>query len=82
VAALGPKKLRVKLSEHHPALAVRRRARSAIGCDAKEWLSGRLGAVRCPPYARPFAAVTGANDVMVHRLKGGFAPAAAGAAIR
>jgi putative transposase len=59
----GPKKLRVKLSEHHPALAVP--AASTIG----DWLR-REGMVersprrrRCPPYARPFAAVTGANDV-------------------
>src|SRR6267143_5786390 len=54
----GPKKLRVKLSEHHPALAVP--AASTIG----DWLR-REGMVersprrrRCPPYARPFAAVT------------------------
>src|SRR4029077_4117037 len=68
----GPKKLRVKLSEHHPALAVP--AASTIG----DWLR-REGMVersprrrRCPPYARPFAAVTGANDVWCTDFKGWF----------
>jgi len=68
----GPKKLRVKLSEHHPALAVP--AASTIG----DW-PRREGMVersprrrRCPPYARPFAAVTGANDVWCTDFKGWF----------
>ncbi len=59
----GPKKLRVKLSELHPELAVP--AVSTIG----DWLrrEGLVGRSRrrrrCPAYARPFAAVTAANDV-------------------
>ena len=44
----GPKKLRVKLVEHHPELPGRRPARSAIGCGAKVWSAGRAtgGAAR------------------------------------
>ena len=59
----GPKKLRVKLSELHPEMAVP--AASTIG----DWLR-REGVVgrsrrrrRCPPYAQPYAAVSAANDV-------------------
>ena len=59
----GPKKLRVKLVEHHPELPVP--AASTIG----EWLR-REGVVgrscrrrRCPAYTQPFAAVSAANDL-------------------
>ena len=68
----GPKKLRVKLVEHHPELPVP--AASTIG----EWLR-REGVVgrsrrrrRCPPYTQPFAAVSAANDVWCTDFKGWF----------
>jgi len=68
----GPKKLRVKLVEHHPELPVP--AASTIG----EWLR-REGVVgrsrrrrRCPPYSQPFAAVSAANDVWCTDFKGWF----------
>src|SRR5215470_6607103 len=68
----GPKKLRVKLAEHHPELPVP--AASTIG----EWLrregvAGRLRQRRrCPPYTQPFAAVSAANDVWCTDFKGWF----------
>ena len=68
----GPKKLRVKLVEHHPELPVP--AASTIG----EWLR-REGVVgrsrqrrRCPPFTQPFAAVGAANDVWCTDFKGWF----------
>ena len=67
----GPKKLRVKLVEHHPELPVP--VASTIG----EWLR-REGVVdrsrrrRCPPYTQPFAAVSAANDVWGTDFKGWF----------
>jgi putative transposase len=68
----GPKKLRVKLVEHHPELPMP--AASTIG----EWLR-REGVVgrsrrrrRCPPYTQPFAAVSAANDVWCTDFKGWF----------
>jgi len=63
----GPKKLRVKLSELHPEMAVP--AASTIGdWLRREGLVERLpGRRRCPAYTRPFAAVAAANDV-VHRF--------------
>jgi putative transposase len=68
----GPKKLRVKLVEHHPELPVP--AVSTIG----DWLR-REGVVgrsrqrrRCPPYTQPFAAVSAANDVWCTDFKGWF----------
>jgi putative transposase len=68
----GPKKLRVKLVEHHPELPVP--AASTIG----EWLR-REGVVgrsrqrrRCPAYTQPFAAVSAANDVWCTDFKGWF----------
>jgi len=67
----GPKKLRVKLVEHHPELPVP--LASTIG----EWLR-REGVVdrsrrrRCPPYTQPFAAVSAANDVWGTDFKGWF----------
>ena len=68
----GPKKLRVKLVEHHPELPVP--ATSTIG----EWLR-REGVVgpsrrrrRCPAYTQPFAAVSAANDVWCTDFKGWF----------
>src|SRR5262249_37240682 len=65
----GPKKLRVKLVEHHPELPVP--AASTIG----EWL--RRGGVagrsrRRRAYTQPFAAVTAANDVWCTDFKGWF----------
>jgi len=68
----GAEKLRVNLSEHHPALRSRRRARSAIGCDAKEWLTVASGAVVVRLTPEPFAAVTGANDVGAPTSRVGF----------
>jgi putative transposase len=68
----GPKKLRVKLGERHPELAVP--AASTIG----EWLrrAGLVGRSRrrrhCPVYTQPFAAVTAANDVWCTDFKGWF----------
>ena len=68
----GPKKLRVKLGELHPELAVP--AASTIG----DWLrrEGLVGRARrcrhCPPYTRPFAAVAAANDVWCTDFKGWF----------
>ena len=68
----GPKKLRVKLAERHPELAVP--AASTIG----EWLrrEGLVGRARrrrhCPAYTQPFAAVTAANDVWCSDFKGWF----------
>jgi transposase-like protein len=68
----GPKKLRVKLGERHPELAVP--AASTIG----EWLrrEGLVGRSRrrrhCPVYTQPFAAVTAANDVWCTDFKGWF----------
>ena len=68
----GPKKLRVKLSELHPEMAVP--AASTIG----DWLrrEGLVGRSRrrrhCPPYTRPFAAVAAANDVWCTDFKGWF----------
>ena len=68
----GPKKLRVKLVEHHPELPVP--AASTIG----EWLrrEGVAGRSRqrrrCPPYTQPFAAVSAANDVWCTDFKGWF----------
>src|SRR5215510_2519812 len=68
----GPKKLRVKLVEHHPELPVP--AASTIG----EWLrrEGVAGRSRrrrrCPAYTQPFAAVTAANDVWCTDFKGWF----------
>ena len=72
LAPLGPKKLRVKLSELHPELAVP--AASTIGdWLRREGLVGRLRQRRrCPPYTRPFAAVTAANDVWCTDFKGWF----------
>jgi len=68
----GPKKLRVKLVEHHPELPLP--AASTIG----EWLR-REGVVgrsrrrrRCPAYTQPFAAVSVANDVWCTDFKGWF----------
>lgn len=68
----GPRKLRAKLIELHPALATS--AVSTIG----EWLS-RAGLVgpsrrhrRCPDYRRPSAAMTAANDVWCTDLNGQF----------
>jgi putative transposase len=68
----GPKKLRVKLAEHHPELAVP--AASTIG----DWLrhEGLVGRSRrrrrCPAYTQPFAAVAAANDVWCTDFKGWF----------
>lgn len=68
----GPKKLRAKLSALEPDWAVP--AASTIG----DWLSqagltrGRRRRHRCPPYSRPFAAVTAANDVWPVDFKGWF----------
>src|SRR5215472_9124461 len=47
----GPKKLRVKLVEHHPSCRCRRPARSGNGCGAKVWSADRAsgGAVRLTP---------------------------------
>ena len=74
----GPKKLRVKLAEHHPELPVP--AASTIG----DWLrrEGLVGRSRrrrrCPAYAKPFAAVTAANDVWCTDFKGWFRTADGG----
>jgi putative transposase len=68
----GPKKLRVKLPELHPELAMP--AASTIG----DWLrrEGLVGRSRrrrhCPAYTQPFAAVTAANDVWCTDFKGWF----------
>src|SRR5215468_953401 len=64
----GPKKLRVKLAEYHPELAVP--AVSTIGdWLRREGLAGRSRRRRrCPAYTQPFATVTAANDV-VHRFQ-------------
>jgi transposase InsO family protein len=68
----GPKKLRVKLSELHPELAVP--AVSTIG----DWLrrEGLVGRSRrrhrCPAYTQPFATVAAANDVWCTDFKGWF----------
>ena len=78
----GPKKLRVKLIEPHPALPVP--AASTIG----DWLrrEGVVGRLRqrrrCPPYTQPFAAVSAANDVWCTDFKGWFRTAMVGGAIR
>jgi putative transposase len=68
----GPKKLRVKLSEGRPELAVP--AASTIGdWLRREGLVGRLRRRRrCPAYTRPFAAVAAANDVWCTDFKGWF----------
>src|SRR6516162_1175579 len=68
----GPKKLRVKLSELHPEMAVP--AASTIGdWLRREGLVERLpGRRRCPAYTRPFAAVAAANDVWCTDFKGWF----------
>jgi hypothetical protein len=70
LAALGPKKLRVKLAERHPELLVP--AASTIG----DWLR-REGLVarsrqrrRCPAYTQLFATVAAANDVWCTDFKG------------
>src|SRR5215469_2066068 len=68
----GPKKLRVKLIEHHPELPVP--AASTIG----DWLrrEGVVGRLRrrrrCPPHTQPFAAVSAANDLWCTDFKGWF----------
>ena len=68
----GPKKLRVKLRELHPDMAVP--AASTIGdWLRREGLVERLsGRRRCPAYIRPFAAVAAANDVWCTDFKGWF----------
>jgi len=68
----GPKKLRVKLRELHPDMAVP--AASTIGdWLRREGLVERLsGRRRCPAYTRPFAAVAAANDVWCTDFKGWF----------
>jgi len=68
----GPKKLRVKLGELDPELAVP--AASTIG----DWLrrEGLIGRPhrrrRCPAYTKPFATVAAANDVWCTDFKGWF----------
>lgn len=68
----GPKKLRAKLGEGRPDLALP--AASTIGdWLRREGLAGRSRRRRrCPAYARPFAAVTAANDVWCTDFKGWF----------
>ena len=68
----GPKKLRVKLAEYHPELAVP--AVSTIGdWLRREGLAGRSRRRRrCPAYTQPFATVTAANDVWCTDFKGWF----------
>jgi len=68
----GPKKLRVKLGELHPELAVP--AASTIGdWLRREEMAGRSRRRRrCPPYTQPFAAVAAANDVWCTDFKGWF----------
>ena len=79
---MGPKKLRAKLVERHPELPLP--AASTIG----DWLrrEGLIGRSRrwwrCPAYAKPFAAVTAANDVWCADFKGWFRTANGRGAIR
>jgi transposase InsO family protein len=68
----GPRKLRVKLAAAHPSMAWP--AESTIGEVLKRagLTHPRKPRVRTPPYARPFAAVDGANQTWCADFKGHF----------